>query len=123
MANEKQSLEHLEVYKKNYLMAGGSAKTFLKTRKSSLKHQTIYEFLDYPKEEIDTLLETLSDKEKQIIFCKYGQDLNHPVFKKMTEKEKNQFYNLMSSLRKRLLAQKEQVSLENISLTLSKKES
>lgn len=123
MANEKQSLEHLEVYKKNYLMAGGSAKTFLKTRKSSLKYQTIYEFLGYPKEEIDTLLETLSDKEKQIIFCKYGQDLNHPVFKKMTEKEKNQFYNLMSSLRKRLLAQKQQASLENISLTLSKKES
>ena len=41
----------------------------------------------------------------------------------MTEKEKNQFYNLMSSLRKRLLAQKQQASLENISLTLSKKES
>ena len=68
------------------------------------KFQSIYEYFNnYTKEQVDEMLTKLTDKDRQLLAIRYGQDLNNPVFSKLTKKESNRFYSaLMPKMRKLL---------------------
>ena len=71
----------------------------------SKKIRSIYGyFKDYPKEQIDTVLENLSEEEKELIVARYGEDLNNPVSGKLNKEQINKFYNILIPKIRRLLA-------------------
>jgi len=80
-----------------------------KTREENVsmgrKMKTIYEYLgNYSKEEIDKVVEVLSDEEKGLIKLRYGDDLNNPKHNDNWNKEYNdQFYGNLIPKIKRLL--------------------
>ena len=80
------------------------------------KIKTIYEHLDlYSKEQVDAVLEELSEKDKNIIRARYGNDLDNPVAQKMTMEDSARFYSLLLPKMKKLLANPvEQENLETI---------
>ena len=72
-------------------------------RKSKLK--TIYELLDsYSREQVDTMLENLSDEDKSLIVARYGNDLDNPLSTKLTKEESIEFYNVLVPRMRKLLA-------------------
>ncbi|MDO5003134.1 MAG: sigma-70 family RNA polymerase sigma factor [bacterium] len=69
------------------------------------KYQTIYEYLnDYTKEQIDEMLEKLSDEEKALVLARYGEDLNNPVFGKLSKQQRDRFYGALVPKMKKLLS-------------------
>ena len=67
--------------------------------------QTIYEyFSSYTKEQVDTMLEKLSEEEKALITLRYGEDLHNPISGKLNKEETNKFYGSLIPKMKRLLA-------------------
>lgn len=84
--------------------------------KMARKPQTIYEyFSDYTKDEIDAAIEKLSKEDKGLITLRYGNDLNNPVFSKLTKKDRNRFYSSLIPKIKRLLSnpnQKRKIVME-----------
>ena len=72
--------------------------------KKKKKTRTIYEFFkDYSKEEIDEMLTTLNEEEKDLIAIRYGKDLNNPISTKLTKDQIYKFYGLLVPKMKRLL--------------------
>lgn len=71
------------------------------------KHtENIYGFFkDYSKEEVDNVIESLSDKDREIINLRYGNNLENPViYKEWDKKESKYFYcNIIPKMRNRLL--------------------
>lgn len=76
----------------------------VKTGKRGTKLKTIYEyFSDYSREEIDYVLNELDDSSKELIYARYGSDLDNPVSVSLGEKETAKFYNsLIPRIRKKL---------------------
>lgn len=69
------------------------------------KAKTIYDiFKDYSKEQVDAVLKTLNEKEKKLIFIRYGSDLENPQLSKLTTKESNRFYGYLLPKIRKLLA-------------------
>jgi len=113
MENPNKSLENIEIYRKEYRETGNYHKAFLrdynKVQEKEInempKLQTIYEYLkDYTKEQIDTVLEMLSEDEKLLIKVRYGNDLNNPVAGKLTKDQADKFYGSLIPKIRRLLA-------------------
>ena len=68
------------------------------------KIKTIYELLDsYSREQVDAMLENLSEEDKALIAARYGDDLNNPIFQKMTKEETVEFYSKLVPKMRRLL--------------------
>ena len=120
-----EALEQLDNFRELYKETGDTTKKFLKKRKKSdvqRKIKTIYDhFEDYSKEQIDTVLENLSEEEKELIVARYGKDLNNPVPGELNMKQSKKFYRLIPKIRKRLNSQNstlktetEEVESENI---------
>ena len=76
------------------------------------KLQTIYEYLDeYLPEDIDKVIENLSEEEKSLIVKRYGKDLNNPVTDNNWNFEDNRkFYNLLIPKIKRMLKSRSELS-------------
>ncbi len=76
----------------------------VKTGRRGSKLKTIYEyFSDYSREEIDYVLNGLDDFDKELIYTRYGPDLDNPVSGNFGEKETVKFYNsLIPRIRKKL---------------------
>ena len=75
--------------------------------KEKKKLKTIYEyFSDYTKEQIDEVLNTLNDNEKQLIYLRFGNDLNYPQLSELTLDKKDKFYGLLVPKMRRLLKSK-----------------
>lgn len=73
-------------------------------KKMSRKVKTIYELFDsYSKEQVDTVLEMLSDEERELITLRYGEDLNNPITRKLSKKEHDKFYGILIQRMRRLL--------------------
>ncbi len=98
-----------------------------------MESKSIYElFNDYPREQVDAVIATLSDNERELIMLKYGDDLANPVSLEMTEEQENSFYNSLLPRVKRLLEKANEeidfmdflkrTMLEGISMSLSDKE-
>ena len=67
--------------------------------------QTIYQYFgSYTKEQVDAMLEKLSEEEKALITIRYGKDLNNPVFGKLNKEQRDKFYGSLIPTMKRLLA-------------------
>ena len=82
----------------------------VKTRKKrekntmSRKTKTIYEyFSEYTKEQIDLMIETLSDEERELLTKRYGTDLNNPEIKKLSKEDTNKYYGALIPKMRRLL--------------------
>lgn len=64
--------------------------------KKGKKLKTIYEYFDeYEKEDIDSVLATLDEKDMSLITLRYGEDLENPVSCKFSEKEASKFYGVL----------------------------
>lgn len=114
MENPDKALEAIENYRNLYRKNANSNKSFLreygtnakpeKKEKKMKKLKPIYEVLyEYTKEQIDGVINELSDEEKEIIRQRYGEDLEHPVYTKMDPVAKDRFYNeILPKIKKRL---------------------
>ena len=74
-------------------------------QRKKIKIQTIYEYLnEYTREQIDEALTKISEKDKELIRLKYGNDLNNPVTSpEWTPKHAARFYNNTINKIKRIL--------------------
>ena len=69
------------------------------------KLKTIYEYFNtYTKDQVDEMLEKLTEEERALITLRYGEDLNNPVLGKLSKDENYKFYQLLVPKMKRLLA-------------------
>jgi len=74
-------------------------------QKMARELQTIYQYFKYyTKEQVDAMLEKLSEEEKALITIRYGEDLNNPVSGKLNKEQTNKFYGSLIPKMKRLLA-------------------
>lgn len=70
-------------------------KKFLRNGKMS-RIQTIYEYLDdYTKEQIDFVLNSLSEEEMALITIRYGSDLENPIVTTLTKEQSTKFYSTL----------------------------
>ena len=113
MENPDKSLQNIEIYRERYRETGNPNKAFLKEdgrtkgkeEKEMAKLQTIYQyFKDYTKEQVDAMLEKLSEEEKALITIRYGEDLNNPVSGKLNKEQTDKFYGSLIPKMRRLLA-------------------
>ncbi len=72
------------------------------------KIKTIYElFSNYSKEEVNNAIANLNDKDKQILFYRYGEDLENPVNVYWQAEYKDLFYkHLLNKIRRNLNGKK-----------------
>ena len=69
------------------------------------KLRTIYELLsDYTREEINEMIEELSDEDKELLRLRYGNDLDNPV-STIDYEQRNKFYGVLIPKMRRLLKQ------------------
>lgn len=69
------------------------------------KLSTIYELLsNYTREEIDEVIEELSDKDRELLRLRYGNDLDNPV-STIDYEQRNKFYGVLIPKMRRLLKQ------------------
>ena len=75
-----------------------------KSVKTNRTIKSIYEyFSSYTKEQINSVLEDLTDEEKRLITLRYGEDLENPISSEMNAKETNAFYyTLFRKMKKKL---------------------
>lgn len=75
-----------------------------KTSKPKKDYSNIYNFFNqYTKDEIDSAIENLTEKEQGLIRKRYGDDLTNPIFTKLNPKENNYFYNALIPKMKEML--------------------
>ncbi|MDD6879334.1 MAG: sigma-70 family RNA polymerase sigma factor [bacterium] len=73
--------------------------------KKMSKLQTIYEyFSSYTKEQVDAMLEKLTEEERMLITLRYGEDLNNPTPIKLSREQINKFYGVLIPKMRRLLS-------------------
>ncbi len=79
-------------------------KEFEKVEGEIMKSQTIYEYLkEFTKEEIDAVISGLNDVDKALIEKRFGNDLNVPISKALTETEvKKYYYTLVPKIKRRI---------------------
>ena len=113
MQNPDKSLENIEVFREKYRETGNPNKAFLKEdgrtqgkeKKEMAKLQTIYQyFKDYTKEQVDAMLEKLTEEERVLIVSRYGEDLNNPTAGKLTKEQTDKFYGSLVPKMRRLLS-------------------
>ena len=111
MENPDKSLENIEEFREKYTDLSNKNKAFLSNRKQTEKEkdkmkkiQTIYElFNQYTKEQVNEMLQSLTEDEKELILFRYGNDLNNPTTVKLTKEQNYKFYGLLVPKMRRLL--------------------
>lgn len=113
MHNPDKSLENIEIFREKYRETGNQNKTFLKEdgqtqgkeKKEMSKLQTVYQyFRDYTREQVDAMLEKLTEEERALITLRYGEDLNNPTSGKLSNEQTNKFYGSLVPKMRRLLS-------------------
>ena len=67
------------------------------------KNRTIYEFFDkFTKEEVDNVISSLSQTDKELIKTRFGEDLEVPFEAKLDQKQQKDFRNLSAKLKRHL---------------------
>ncbi len=70
---------------------------------SKIPQKTIYEYFEgYTKEEIDAMLEKLTDNDHRLILLRFGEDLTKPFVPNMTQKERHAFYHRVQRMKQLL---------------------
>ena len=74
----------------------------------SRRVQTIYEYFNtYSKEQIDKVINELTEEERLLVYKRYGNDLSNPIKTTLTKEENNRFYGSIMPKIKRKLKSKE----------------
>ena len=125
MENPDESSKRLYELRENYKTDSRSFKSYarqykkIKEKNEMPRLKSIYEYFDgFTREEIDTVISQLSDKDKALLIKRYGEDLENPVKTDITQKEKNKFYaGLMPKIERVLIknrtAKVETTTVEN----------
>ena len=101
---EEKGLIELRTKEKTRGISKPKTKTEEGGNKMARKLQTIYEYFNaYTKEQVDAMLEKLSEEEKVLIRLRYGEDLNNPVTGKLNKEQTNKFYSSLIPKMKKLL--------------------
>ncbi len=113
MPSPEKSVEHIDVFRKNYVKAKNPyKKTYLKGSDEMIekendemkKLQSIYEYFnEYTKEQVDEMLSMLTEEEMAFVTLRYGNDLEHPVSQKLTKEQTNYFYGTLIQKMRRIL--------------------
>lgn len=75
------------------------------------KLHTIYQYLsDYTKKQIDEMIESLSEEDRELIKRRYGDNLDNPVVSKLTQEELSRFYGSLVPKMKRHLKKQTMIS-------------
>lgn len=121
MQNPDKALENLEVLKET--------KKETKEKQTKPKLKTIYQyFSNYSKEQVDEMIEKLTEEEKALMEARYGKDLNNIEKTKLTRQQTNRFYGSLVPKMRRLLensnqSRKKQMEEKQESTTKEKNES
>lgn len=72
----------------------------------SKKIQSIYEyFYEYTKEQIDEVINSLTEQERLLVYKRYGKDLSNPIKTKLTKEENDKFYgSVIPKIKRKLKA-------------------
>ena len=72
----------------------------------SKKIQSIYEyFYEYTKEQIDEVINSLTEQERLLVYKRYGNNLTNPVKTKLTKEENDKFYgSIIPKIKRKLKA-------------------
>lgn len=102
--NPELSLQNVRELKEYYHKTGKFRYDLITMEEEKMKLKSIYEYLNgYSKEEIDEVLDALSDEEKELIKIRYGEDLEHPKQRSLEKKQYNMFYgNLVPKIKRNL---------------------
>lgn len=120
MQHPEQALKQLKSFREQYASQGGYiTKLFSdecrreKRRGEKInmtRERTIYDYFNqYTKEQVDTMLEKLSEEEIKLVHARYGEDLTYPTFGKLTREQSPKFHNHLVPKMKKLLANPDQV--------------
>ncbi len=76
-----------------------------RTRKKEKDEEmkTIYQYLNYPKEQVGEMLTRLTEEERLLITVRYGEDLDNPISGRLTKEETTKFYGSLVPKMRRLL--------------------
>lgn len=112
MDDPSQAKENLEEYRRSFRESNGKITGYVRQSKKvedegMKKLQTIYEyFSDYTKEQVNAMIEELNEEDKKLLYLRYGNDLEHPIKRKLTKEETSRFYGVLVPKMRRILANK-----------------
>ena len=93
-SNPEKSMEYADNYRMIYEIKNNPQLVYEEEEEMKLK--SIYEYLnDFSKEEIEKAIESLNDKEKDLLKIRYGNDLENPVKNPMTKEQYYAFYGVL----------------------------
>ena len=73
-------------------------------KKKGKDMQTIYQYFNlYSEQQVNEMLEMLSQHEKELVKLRYGEDLNNPISGSLSKSEKDKFYGSLIPKMKRIL--------------------
>lgn len=113
----KKSKENIEAYKRYYFKTNVRNKSIIDVNnyinnndEDNDNYQTIYDlFVNYSKEEVNEMLQKLTNKERAFVKLRFGDDLEKPFQSELTEKDLNRFNKKIVPLMEQIL--QSQVSL------------
>ena len=88
------------VKQRNYIRKTDKTRSSKKMQK---KYKTIYDYLGYPKEEVDAAISRLPEEHIKIVHAIYGGDLDNPKLSTASKYENSRFYSNIVPMLKRLL--------------------
>ena len=111
----EKALDNIEEFRKKYLDSRYSYKTFLsekpkakdkekKNMSGKRRYRTIYDYVGFTKEAVDSVIAKLSEKEREIIYLTYGGDLDNPKENNTTEYQKYCFHSSIIPKMRRILS-------------------
>ncbi len=115
MEHPEDSIQNIEDYREHYreakypyranLVHNSKKLKTVREREEMSKLQSIYEYFhDYTKEQIDEMLTKLTEEERELVYFRYGEDLEHPITTKLTKEQQMKFYNILVPKMRKLLA-------------------
>lgn len=106
---QQKALSNLEEFREKYSDPNNRTKSFYSDRKKDISHaprpiKTIYEyFSDYTKEQVDEVIEMLSDKEKASAILRVDPNCDDMTRRKILRTENNYYYNVVIPKMKRIM--------------------
>lgn len=120
MQHPEQALKQLKSFREQYASQRGYITKLFSDecrrerrrgeKNNMTRERTIYDYFNqYTKEQVDTMLEKLSEEELKLVHARYGEDLTYPTFGKLTREQSPKFHNHLVPKMKKLLANPDQV--------------
>jgi len=111
--NPDECAKHLKLYRQEYVKNPYITKNLLGNSQNVGKQgRTIYEYLnDFARETIDAVILQLDAQDQEILYLRYGSDLDHPIkSSQWTNKHKNYFYEKLIPNMRNLMIEMEKTN-------------